>query len=194
MKSFQLCLGRGGACKGTNYFCHLCQLHSDNVQLPNQLPCTCCSSAFYHHAMHAKLHCDEAALKLEALNRKEEVVHLLSVVRKIKAKRGKNQWEMLYDKCSIHLVTDGAAMTIDNPSCLQFVNYQQGILKTLNTLGVGQKYTKADFLDQVEGQFLSLVCETKYWTDVARFKRSVADAMIRIKMPFPVFFTCTSVS
>jgi hypothetical protein len=187
MKSFQLCLGRGGACKGTNYFCHLCQLHSDNVQLPNQLPCTCCSSACYHHAMHDKLHCDEAAPKLEALNRKEEVVHLLSVVRKIKAKRGKNQWEMLYDKCSIHLVADGAAMTIDNPSRLPFVNYQQGILKTLNTLGVGQKYAKADFLDQVEGarQFLSLVCEMKYWTDVARFKRSVADAMIRIENAVP---------
>jgi hypothetical protein len=33
MKSFQLCLGRGGACKGTNCFCQLCQLHSDSVQL-----------------------------------------------------------------------------------------------------------------------------------------------------------------
>jgi hypothetical protein len=137
--------------------------------------------------MHDKLHCDEAAPTLEALNRKEEVVHLLSVVLKIKAKRGKNQWEMFYDKCSIHLVADGAAMTIDNLSCLPFVNYQQGILKTLNTLGEGQKYTKADFLDQVEGtrQFLSLVCEMKYSTDVARFKRSVADAMLRNENAVP---------
>jgi hypothetical protein len=122
IKSFQLCLGRGGACKGTNHVCHLCKLHSDNVQLPNQLPCNCCSSACYHHAMHDKLHCDEASPKLEALNRKEEVVHLLSVVRKMKVKRGKNQWEMLYDKCSIHLVADGAAMKIYNPSRLPFVN------------------------------------------------------------------------
>jgi hypothetical protein len=143
MTSFQLCLGRGGACKGMNYFCHLCQLHSDNVQLPNQLPCTCCSSACYHHAMHDKFHCDEAVPTLEALNRKEEVVHLLSVVQKMKEKRGKNQWEMLYGKCSIHLVADGAAMTIDNLSRLPFVNYQQGILKKLNTPGLGQKYAKA---------------------------------------------------
>jgi hypothetical protein len=72
--------------------------------------------------MHEKLHCDEAAPTLKALNRKEEVVHLLSVVRKRKARRGKNQWKMLYDKCSIHLVADGATMTIDNPSRLPFVN------------------------------------------------------------------------
>jgi hypothetical protein len=43
MKSFQLCLGRGGACKGTNYFCHMCQLRSDIVQLPNQVVCEKCS-------------------------------------------------------------------------------------------------------------------------------------------------------
>jgi hypothetical protein len=130
--------------------------------------------------MHDKLHCDEAAPKLEAFNRKEEVVHLLGVVREMKAKCGKNQWEMRYDKCIIHLVADRAVMTIDNPSRLPFVNYQQGLLKTLNTLGVGKKYAKADFPDQVEGarQFLSLVFEMKYLTEVARFKRSVADAMI----------------
>jgi hypothetical protein len=93
--------------------------------------------------MHDKLHCDEAAPKLEALNRKEEVVHLLSVMWKMKAKRGKNQWEILYDKCSIHFMADGAAMKIDNPSRLPFLNYQQGILKTLHTLGVGQKCAKA---------------------------------------------------
>jgi hypothetical protein len=97
--------------------------------------------------------------------------------------------------CSIHLVADCAVMKIDNPSCLQFVNYHQGILKTLNTLGVGQKYAKAEFPDQVEGarKFLYRVCAMKYWTDVARFKRSVDDALIRIEMPFPVLFTCTSV-
>jgi hypothetical protein len=88
---------------------------------------------------------------LEALNRKEEVVHLLSVICKMKVKRGKSQCEMLYDKCSIHIVANGAVMTIDNPSCLPFVNYQQGILKTLNTMGVGQKYANAEFPDQVEG-------------------------------------------
>jgi hypothetical protein len=44
-KSFQLCLGRGGACKGTNYFCHMCQLHSDSVQLPNQVACEKCEHA-----------------------------------------------------------------------------------------------------------------------------------------------------
>jgi hypothetical protein len=105
----------------------------------------------------------------------------------MKVKRGKNKWEMLYGKCSIHLVADGAAMKIDNPSRLPFVNYQQGILKTLNTLGLGQKYAKAEFPDQVEGlrQFFSLVYEMKFWTDVARFKQSVADAVIRIENAVP---------
>jgi hypothetical protein len=45
MKSFQLCLGRGGACKGTNEFCHSCQLHSESVQLPNQIACQKYASA-----------------------------------------------------------------------------------------------------------------------------------------------------
>jgi hypothetical protein len=186
-KSFQLCPGRGGACKRTNNFCHLCQLHSDNVQLPNQLPCTCCSTKCYHHAMHAKLNCDKEAPKLEAINRKEEVVHLISVIRKMKAKRGKSQWEMLYDKCSIHIVDDCTAMKIDNPSRFPFVNYQQGIMNTLHTLGVGQKYAQAEFRDQVEGarQFLSLVCGMKYWTDVASSWQYVADAMIRIENAVP---------
>jgi hypothetical protein len=45
MKSFQLCLGRGGACKVNTYPCHLCQLYIDNVQLPNQIACQKCASA-----------------------------------------------------------------------------------------------------------------------------------------------------
>jgi hypothetical protein len=45
MKSFQLCLGWGGACKGTNYFCHLYQLQIDSVKLPNQIACRKCASA-----------------------------------------------------------------------------------------------------------------------------------------------------
>jgi hypothetical protein len=96
------------------------------------------------------------------------VVHLLSVVQKMKANRGKTQWEMLYDKCSIHLMADGATTTIGNLSGLPFMSYQQGILKTLNTLGLRQKNAKAEFTDKIEGvrQYMSLVCEMKYW----RFK------------------------
>jgi hypothetical protein len=44
MKSFQLCLGWGGAYKGANYFFHLCQLHSDIVHLPTQIVCQKCAS------------------------------------------------------------------------------------------------------------------------------------------------------
>jgi hypothetical protein len=52
MKSLQLCLTRGGAAKGVHFFCHiLCQLHSDGIELTNQVPC--CSvhgpnEAYYH--------------------------------------------------------------------------------------------------------------------------------------------------
>jgi hypothetical protein len=41
--------------------------------------------------MHRGLYCDEAAPKLEALNQKEEVFHLLRFVWKIKAKHGNTQ-------------------------------------------------------------------------------------------------------
>jgi hypothetical protein len=61
MKSFQLCLKSGGACKGMNYFCHPCQLHSDNVQLPSQLLYGHCvvphPTNRYHHCTHDIVYC-----------------------------------------------------------------------------------------------------------------------------------------
>jgi hypothetical protein len=39
MKSLQLCLTRGGAEKGVHFICHFCQLHSNDIDLPNQVPC-----------------------------------------------------------------------------------------------------------------------------------------------------------
>jgi hypothetical protein len=39
MKYLQVCLTRGGAEKGMHFFCHLFQLHSDDIALTNQVPC-----------------------------------------------------------------------------------------------------------------------------------------------------------
>jgi hypothetical protein len=39
MKSLKLSLTRSGAAKGMHFLCHLCQLHSDDIALPNQVPC-----------------------------------------------------------------------------------------------------------------------------------------------------------
>jgi hypothetical protein len=37
MKSLQLCLARGGTAKGKSYFCHLCQIHSDDITVQQQV-------------------------------------------------------------------------------------------------------------------------------------------------------------
>jgi hypothetical protein len=44
MKSHQLCLGVGGACKGPGvvHFCHLCSRTSDDIAVPNQILCEAC--------------------------------------------------------------------------------------------------------------------------------------------------------
>jgi predicted nucleic acid-binding Zn-ribbon protein len=238
MKSFQLCLGRGGACKGTNYFCHLCQLHSDSVQLPNQIACRKCASAShvtpptththipttyeqppptlpnvlplppvtpipatvpipvtppvlpkkcYCHIMCTEVACATAETQLRALQANPEIQQLWETAQRTNAKRGKSQWEMLYNKCSIHLVEDGVAIIIDNPSGLGFPAYQQAVLKTLNTLGLGQKYARAEFPEQVEvlRSHLALVCRMMALTDVARFKHSVSTAMMKIENAVP---------
>jgi hypothetical protein len=102
-------------------------------------------------------------------------------------KRVKSQWEILYNKCSIHLAEDGVAIIIDNPSGLGFPAYQQAVLKTLNTLGVGQKYALAEFPEQVEvlRTHLALMCRMMALTDVARFKYSVSTAMMKIENAVP---------
>jgi hypothetical protein len=114
--------------------------------------------------------------QIRALHANPEIQQLWQTARRTTEKRGNFQREMLYKKCSIHLVEDGVAIVIDNPSGLRFTAYQQAVLKTLNTLGVGHKYARAEFTEQVEGlrTHLALVCRMMALTDVARFKHSVS--------------------
>jgi hypothetical protein len=112
---------------------------------------------------------------------------LWEAARRTNMKRGKYQWEMMYNTCSIHIIEDGVAIIFDNPSGLGFPAYQQAVLKTLNTLGLGQKYARDEFPDQVEGlrTHLTLVCRMMALTDIARFKHSVSTAMMKIENDAP---------
>jgi hypothetical protein len=67
------------------------------------------------------------------------------------------------------------AIIIDNPYGLGFPEYQQAVLKILNTLGLGKKYARAEFPEQVEvlRTHLVFMCRMMALTDVARFKNSV---------------------
>jgi hypothetical protein len=93
----------------------------------------------------------------------------------------------MYNKCIIHLVEDGVAITIDNPSGLGLPAYQQAVLKTLNTLRLGQKYARAEFPEQVEGlcTHLAIVCRMMALTDVACFKHSVSTSNMKIENDVP---------
>jgi hypothetical protein len=44
MKSLHLCLMQGGAVNGQSYFCHLCQIQSDNITVRKQVCCSVCGS------------------------------------------------------------------------------------------------------------------------------------------------------
>jgi hypothetical protein len=68
--------------------------------------------------------------------------------------------KMMYNKCSINLVENGVAITIENSSGLGFLVHQHAVLKSLNTLGLGQKYARALFHEQVEARrtHLTLMC------------------------------------
>jgi hypothetical protein len=76
---------------------------------------------------------------------------------------------------------------IYNPSGLGFTAYQQAVLKTLNTLGLGQKCVRREFPEQVEGlrTHLTLMCRMMALTEVARFKHSVSTAMMKIENYVP---------
>jgi hypothetical protein len=85
-----------------------------------------------------------------SLQANPEIQQLWETARCTNVKGGKSQWEMLYNKCSIHLVEDGVAIIIDDLSGLVFPAYQKAVFKTHNTLGLGQKYARAKFPEQVE--------------------------------------------
>jgi hypothetical protein len=118
---------------------------------------------------------------LRALHANPGVQQLWEASQSINVKRGKLQWEMLYKKCSIHLIEDGVNIKIDNPPGLEFMAYQHAVLKSLNALGLGQKYARVLFPEQVEGlrTHLTLVNQMRALTDATHFKHSVSTSMLR---------------
>ena len=61
VSSFWKCIGRGGACKRDEYFCHCCAIKSSDIIVPNLMKCSHCirfgNSLCYHHNV-----CDEKFL------------------------------------------------------------------------------------------------------------------------------------
>jgi hypothetical protein len=96
----------------------------------------------YYHIMCTEVACATAETHMRAQQANPEIHQMWETARCRNVKRGKSQWEMLYNKCSIHLVEDGVAIIIETPSGLVCTAYQQAVLKTLNTLGLGQKHAR----------------------------------------------------
>jgi hypothetical protein len=71
MKSHQLTLGRGGAAKVVEFFCHLCPLQSEYIAICNEMPCdlvTCSSLGTGRCHYHDLLDDDKAACALQKLS------------------------------------------------------------------------------------------------------------------------------
>jgi hypothetical protein len=78
--------------------------------------------------MHDTKYCSLAQTNLREIQDNPSNRYLTGVCQRIKAKRGKIQrGGLMYDKCRIHLVVDGATITIDNTSGLAQQAYQQAI-------------------------------------------------------------------
>jgi hypothetical protein len=132
-------------CNGTNYFCHVYQLHINNAQLPNQYPCEKFTLALqpkkrYCHPMYDNKYCSLAHTNLREMQDNPDIRHLAPVA------------------------------------------YQQAILKTRNTLGIGKKYAQAEFYEHVDAvlHYLQLVVTLRKWTDATHFEESVLKARMNI--------------
>jgi hypothetical protein len=137
--------------------------------------------------MNEKHYCEMVDSKISELKKNSDVTYLAGIFRGIKATRGKTQWEVIYDKCSNHLVADNTAIAIDNPLRPPNLAYQQSVLKTLNTLGLGAQHTKLDLVVQVDTvrHYLQLLVELKYWADVCKFEVSVSGAIMDVDNAVP---------
>jgi hypothetical protein len=79
--------------------------------------CTCLTNEkYYCQEMHDNNYCEIAETAMSELQKKSDITHLAGIFRHIRAKHGKTQWEMMYGKCSIRLITEGTEITINNPS------------------------------------------------------------------------------
>jgi hypothetical protein len=79
---------------------------------------------------------------MSALQANPDILQMWEAAQCKNAKRGKSQWEMMYNKCIIHLSEDVVEIIIDSPSGLGCPAYQQAVLTSLNNLGLGQKYAR----------------------------------------------------
>jgi hypothetical protein len=193
MKSLQLCLTRGGVPKGVHFFCHLCQLHSDDIALTNQVPCcyghgpnkACYHKPFITVDCIQKLREEHSRLKAYA-----EVQHLAKISQKVKMGRGtkkKTRGAVLYRKCKLHPVATGHATSIDDNHTLGVLSYAQKLRETMATLELWKENCDLPQPEQVELVCLSLhlVCRMQYYQDVFDFEDSVSRAMIKVQNAVP---------
>jgi hypothetical protein len=156
MKSLQLCLTRGGVVKGMHLFCYLCQLHSYDISLPNQVPCCSCrgpNKACYHKPVITVDCIQKAREEHSRLKSYAEVQHLAKISRKVKMERGtkkKIRWAVLYGKFKLHLVATGQTPYIDNNQTLGSLAYAQKLIATMAKLGLWKENCNMLQPEQVE--------------------------------------------
>ena len=63
VSSFWKCVGRGGACKQTEYFCHCCDIKSSNFIIPNLVKCSHCIRTNNQHQCYHHDVCDSSFME-----------------------------------------------------------------------------------------------------------------------------------
>jgi hypothetical protein len=193
MKSLQLCLTRGGAPKGMHFFCHLCQLHSDDISLTNQV--TCCyghgPKKDCYHKLVVTVDCIQKAREEHSrLEAYAEVQHLTKVSQKVKMGHGtkkKTRWAVLNGKYKLQLVATGKATSINNNQNLVDLARTQKLRETMDTLGLWKENCDLSQPEQVELVHCSLhlVCRMQYCQDVFDFEGSVTRSIIKVQNTVP---------
>jgi hypothetical protein len=140
MKSNWLCLKRGGPAKapGVKHFCHLCQIRSNYIALPNQLPCLTCLDngpdcdghdlkCFNHPVMDAK-----TIRKAKEDLKKLETCPIASCVCKAcQSHSPECSFKKFYDDCKLHLVEVGLPSGLNDTS-MDIDDYNQCMSETLD--------------------------------------------------------------
>jgi hypothetical protein len=195
IKSNWLCLKRGGPAKapGVKHFCHLCQIRSDDIALPNQLSCLACldnGPDYYWHDLkcfHRPVMDANTITKAKEDLKKLETCPIASYVCKAcQSHNPECSFEKFYDDCKLNLMDVGRQAGLNDTS-MDTDYYSQCMSETLDMFGVLELYHNKPLSEQktLVRRLLIYVCRFKHIDDCLAFEASVSNAIVKVDNQTP---------
>jgi hypothetical protein len=197
MKSCQLCLKRDGTAKslGCTYFCHLCQIKSDDIAIENQVPCCLCPEDVavlkhkcFHHPVTTKRTIEKAIFELERL----KTFPIASCLRHCcREHNADSDFHFFYrDACKVHLRNVGRQAGIDDDTKMKKDDYEDLLDDTLSAFGLIDFHHSSELVEKKEvvRKMLNFVVSFRYCFDCIAFEKSVLQSMVEVDNQFPCIF------